>query len=64
MSIATDTITEQLIAELYKIDGKAEIVDGRIEMMSPTGEGQDVPVARFVEVWKRMNIIGWICISR
>jgi Uma2 family endonuclease len=37
MSIVTDTLTEQLIAELYKIDGKAEIVDGRIVRMSPTG---------------------------
>jgi Uma2 family endonuclease len=37
MSIATDSITEQLIAELYRIDGKAEIVNGRIVMMSPTG---------------------------
>src|SRR6185312_4887226 len=38
MSIATDPLTEQLIAELYKIDGKAEIVDGEIVMMSPTGD--------------------------
>lgn len=38
MSIATDTLTEQLIAELHKIDGKAEIVGGRIVMMSPTGD--------------------------
>jgi Uma2 family endonuclease len=38
MSIATDPATEQLIAELYKIDGKAEIVDGRIIRMSPTGD--------------------------
>ncbi len=38
MSIATDPTTEQLIAELYKIPGKAEIVDGRILMMSPTGD--------------------------
>jgi Uma2 family endonuclease len=38
MSIATDPTTEQLIAELYQIDGKAEIVDGRIVMMSPTGD--------------------------
>ncbi len=30
--------TERLIAELYKIDGKAEIVGGRIVMMSPTGD--------------------------
>jgi Uma2 family endonuclease len=37
MSTATDPKTEQLIAELYKIDGKAEIVDGRIVLMSPTG---------------------------
>ncbi|HEX5471270.1 MAG TPA: Uma2 family endonuclease, partial [Lacipirellulaceae bacterium] len=37
MSIATDPKTERLIAELYKIDGKAEIVDGRIVRMSPTG---------------------------
>jgi Uma2 family endonuclease len=38
MSIATDPTTEQLIAELYKVEGKAEIVNGRIELMSPTGE--------------------------
>jgi len=38
MSIATDPTTEQLIAQLYKIDGKAEIVGGRIVMMSPTGD--------------------------
>lgn len=37
MSIATDPTTEQLIAELYKIDGKAEIVDGAVVRMSPTG---------------------------
>jgi Uma2 family endonuclease len=37
MSIATDPTTEQLVAELYKIDGKAEIVDGGIVVMSPTG---------------------------
>lgn len=40
MSMTTDTTastTEQLIAELYKIDGKAEIVGGRIVRMSPTG---------------------------
>ena len=37
MSIATDPTTEKLIAELYTIDGKAEIVDGRIVRMSPTG---------------------------
>jgi Uma2 family endonuclease len=37
MSITTDPQTEQLISELYKIDGKAEIVDGRIVRMPPTG---------------------------
>jgi Uma2 family endonuclease len=37
MSIATDALTEQLVAELYTIEGKAEIVDGKIELMSPTG---------------------------
>jgi Uma2 family endonuclease len=38
MSIATDATTEQLIEELYKAEGKAEIVDGRIIRMSPTGD--------------------------
>jgi Uma2 family endonuclease len=38
MSIATDRNTEQLIAELYRVPGKAEIVGGRIVMMSPTGD--------------------------
>jgi Uma2 family endonuclease len=38
MSIAIDPATEQLIADLYKVEGKAEIVDGRIVMMSPTGD--------------------------
>jgi Uma2 family endonuclease len=38
MSIAVDPTTEQLIADLYKVEGKAEIVDGRIVMMSPTGD--------------------------
>jgi Uma2 family endonuclease len=38
MSIATDSTTERLIAELYKVPGKAEIVGGRIVMMSPTGD--------------------------
>jgi Uma2 family endonuclease len=37
MSIATNSSTDQLIAALYRADGKAEIVGGRIEMMSPTG---------------------------
>lgn len=33
--MSTITDTEMLIAELYKIDGKAEIVDGEIVHMSP-----------------------------
>jgi Uma2 family endonuclease len=37
MSTITDPTTERLIAELYKVKGKAEIVDGRIVHMSPTG---------------------------
>lgn len=37
MSIASDPTTERLIAALYEVDGKAEIVDGRIVLMSPTG---------------------------
>jgi Uma2 family endonuclease len=37
MSIASDPETEQLIAKLYQIDGKAEIINGRIARMSPTG---------------------------
>jgi Uma2 family endonuclease len=38
MSIGVDTSTERLIAELYTVPGKAEIVGGRILMMSPTGD--------------------------
>jgi len=38
MSIAVDPTTNQLIDELYRVDGKAEIVGGRIVMMSPTGD--------------------------
>lgn len=37
MSTVTDPQTERLIAELYQVEGKAEIVDGRIVHMSPTG---------------------------
>jgi Uma2 family endonuclease len=37
MSTVTDPLTERLIAELYTVEGKAEIVDGRIVRMSPTG---------------------------
>ncbi len=37
MSTVIDPTTERLIAELYQVDGKAEIVDGRIVPMSPTG---------------------------
>ena len=37
MSTVADPLTERLIADLYKVEGKAEIVDGRIVLMSPTG---------------------------
>lgn len=37
MSTIADLATERLVAELYKVEGKAEIVDGRIVLMSPTG---------------------------
>lgn len=37
MSIATHPTTDQLIAQLYKVDGKAEIINGEIVLMSPTG---------------------------
>jgi Uma2 family endonuclease len=37
MSTTADPTTERLIAELYKVEGKAEIVDGGIVCMSPTG---------------------------
>jgi Uma2 family endonuclease len=38
MAIGAEATTENLIAELYKIEGKAEIVRGKIVMMSPTGD--------------------------
>jgi Uma2 family endonuclease len=37
MSTAYETSTEVLIERLSKVDRKAEIVDGRIVLMSPTG---------------------------
>lgn len=38
MSIAGDATADQLIAELARTDGPAEIVGGRIVKMSPTGD--------------------------
>lgn len=38
MSTVSDPLTEKLIADLYHVEGKAEIVDGRIVLMSPTGD--------------------------
>ncbi len=35
--MSTIVSTEQLVAELYTIDAKAEIVEGQIVMMSPAG---------------------------
>ncbi|MCI0335597.1 MAG: Uma2 family endonuclease [Planctomycetes bacterium] len=37
MSIASDPDTDRLVAELYRIDGKAEIVDGRIVILPLSG---------------------------
>lgn len=37
MSTITDATTEQLIVQLYAADGKAEIVNGGVVRMSPTG---------------------------
>lgn len=36
--MATIASTEELIAQLATVEGKAEIVDGRIVQMSPTGD--------------------------
>jgi Uma2 family endonuclease len=52
MSIAADTLTEQLIADLYKVPGKAEIVGGRIVMMSPTG---DMPNSASIAIVVRLR---------
>jgi Uma2 family endonuclease len=52
MSIVTDPTTEQLIAELYKIDGKAEIVGGRIVHMSPTGR---TPGRAGAKIWHSLQ---------
>lgn len=38
MSTVSDATTEQLISDLCLVEGKAEIVDGRIVRMSPTGD--------------------------
>ena len=35
--MATHTSTAELVAALHKVDGKAEIVDGEIVVMSPAG---------------------------
>ena len=35
--MATQATTAELVAALYRVDGKAEIVAGEIVMMSPTG---------------------------
>ena len=38
MSVATkENAVDELVEQLYQIDGKAEIVNGRIVLMSPTG---------------------------
>jgi Uma2 family endonuclease len=47
MSAVTDMCADPLIAELYHVEGKAEIVDGKIERMSPTG---DEPASAGIEI--------------
>lgn len=46
--MSTTTTTEQLIAELYTVEGKAEIIDGEIVRMSPTG---DMPSSAAGEIY-------------
>jgi Uma2 family endonuclease len=59
MSIAIDPTTDQLIAELYKVEGKAEIVNGRIVMMSPTGdEPGDAAGAIYVRLREYAKLFG------
>ncbi|MEX2092179.1 MAG: Uma2 family endonuclease [Pirellulales bacterium] len=53
MNTVADATTERLIAELYTIDGKAEIVGGRIVMMSPTG---DLPSSAGLEIAVSLRI--------
>lgn len=47
MSTVAGAATEKLIAELYNVEGKAEIVGGRVVMMSPTG---DMPSSAGLEI--------------
>lgn len=42
MSTISDPLTERLIADLYQVEGKAEIVDGQIVLMSPTGDRPNI----------------------
>ncbi len=62
MSTVTDPMTERLIAELYTVEGKAEIVDGRIVHMSPTG-GQPNRAAATIHFslrsWEKKTGRGW-----
>ena len=43
MSIATDSSTEQLIAKLYTIEGKAEIVIDKQSTILESGQGIIIP---------------------
>jgi Uma2 family endonuclease len=61
MSTITDPSAHQLIAELYKVDGKAEIVDGEIIRMSPTGGWPNRAAAAIyssLRVWEK-SAPGW-----
>ena len=61
MSTAYDTSTEELIDRLYKVDGKAEIVGGRIVRMSPTG---DMPNSAALEITVSLRIFAKIAGGR
>jgi len=51
--MSTISSTESLISELYLVHGKAEIVDGKIVMMSPTG---DAPSSAGGEIFASLRL--------
>jgi Uma2 family endonuclease len=38
MSTVSDPLTDRLIAELYRVEGKAEIVEGQVVLLAPAGD--------------------------
>jgi hypothetical protein len=49
--MATQASTAELVAALYRVEGKAEIVGGEIVLMSPTG---DLPSRAAAAVYRRL----------